>query len=65
MGSIAHPAGQPEAEMTIERKARTQLPARTRPAACLDCPDCAGTCWEAVAMRLIPETVLHSREPRP
>lgn len=51
--------------MTIERKARTSQPSQQRPAACLDCPDCQGTCWEAVALRLIPETVLHARELRP
>ena len=41
-----------------------QTPAPTRPAGCLDCPDCRGTCWEAVALRLIPDCILHSRERR-
>jgi hypothetical protein len=54
--------------MHIERKAQTgvsQAPARAKPAACLDCPDCRGTCWDAVALRLTPELVLHLREVRP
>jgi hypothetical protein len=53
--------------MLIERKAlvaTTAIAARARPAACLDCPDCRGTCWEAVALRLVPDSVLHAREPR-
>jgi len=50
--------------MTIDRKARTSAPAHPRPAACLDCPDCQGTCWEAVALRMIPEVVLRPREAR-
>lgn len=49
--------------MTIDRKARTSPHPLQRPAACLDCPDCQGTCWEAVALRLIPEAVLHPRAP--
>ncbi len=50
--------------MTPDRKAHTPDPARARPAACLDCPDCRGTCWEAVALRLVPDCILHAREAR-
>jgi hypothetical protein len=48
--------------MTIDRSARA--PAHPRPAGCLDCPDCRGTCWEALALRMIPEAILHAREAR-
>ncbi len=50
--------------MLIERKglvAATSIALRARPAVCLDCPDCAGTCWDAMALRMTPETVLHPR----
>jgi len=50
--------------MLIERKALVAAaPAspRAKPAACLDCPDCRGTCWEAVALRLTPDTILNAR----
>lgn len=47
--------------MTAERKAQAPAPPRARPAGCLDCPDCRGTCWEAVALRLIPDCILHAR----
>lgn len=53
--------------MLIERKALVAdapASARAKPAACLDCPDCRGTCWEAVALRLTPDIVLHLREGR-
>lgn len=51
--------------MTTERKAQAPAaPHRARPAGCLDCPDCRGTCWEAVALRLIPDCILHARELR-
>lgn len=52
--------------MHIERKALVSAnpPARAKPAACLDCPDCRGTCWDAVALRLTPDMVLHLREGR-
>jgi hypothetical protein len=48
--------------MTIVRTAREPAPAWPRPAACLGCPDCRGTCWEVVAMRLIPDCILNRRE---
>lgn len=50
--------------MTQDRKAHTPAPARPRPLGCLDCPDCRGTCWEAVAFRLVPDCILHARELR-
>jgi hypothetical protein len=51
--------------MPIERKVQSGVaPSATRakPAACLDCPDCRGTCWDAVALRLTPDMVLHLRD---
>jgi hypothetical protein len=51
--------------MQIERKAQmsaAQPPLRAKPAACLDCPDCRGTCWDAVALRMTPDMVLHLRD---
>ena len=50
--------------MTQDRKAREPAPARPRPLGCLDCPNCRGTCWEAVALRLIPDCILNARELR-
>ncbi|HPD91559.1 MAG: hypothetical protein H6900_01055 [Rhodobacter sp.] len=32
---------------------------------CLDCPDCAGTCWSVIELCHLPEMILHSpRKPR-
>ncbi len=51
--------------MLIERKALSNASTPTRPAQCLDCPDCQGLCLEAAALRLVPEVVLQqSRAPR-
>ena len=51
--------------MLIERKALTSAPAPTRPAQCLDCPDCQGLCLEAAALRLLPDVVLqHPQQSR-
>lgn len=50
--------------MLIERKAQAATPPHSRPAQCLDCPDCQGLCLEAAALRMIPEVVLHGHQPR-
>lgn len=47
--------------MIAERQVQPPAPIRARPAACLDCPDCRGTCWEAVALRTVPDCILHRR----
>lgn len=44
--------------MTTDRPAHPPAPG-PRPAGCLDCPDCRGTCWEVVALRLVPDCILH------
>lgn len=33
-------------------------------ALCLQCPDCAGTCWSILELDRLPEWVLHPRNPR-
>lgn len=53
--------------MLIERNAfdaATLLPQAPKGPACLDCPDCQGTCWTAAELRRLPETVLHARDDR-
>lgn len=52
--------------MTIERSVLDRpVPRLAERLACLDCPDCAGTCWSVVELARVPEAVLHPTRTRP